>query len=46
MSTFKLVIISITVAIFLFLSQKHKNLGCNNPGSIAEKINFGRKNCN
>ena len=46
MNTFKLVVISITVAVFLFFSQKYKRLGCNNPGSIAEKVNFGGKNCN
>jgi hypothetical protein len=46
MGTFKLALISIVIAIVLFLAQKQKHLGCNNPGSIAEQVNFGEKNCN
>lgn len=45
MSTFKLVLISITIAVFIFLFQKSKREACNAPGSIAEQVNFGGKNC-
>ena len=45
MTNLKLMLISIVVAIFLFVIQKQKQNVCNSPNSIAEKIDFGKNNC-
>jgi len=45
MTNLKLILISIVVAIVLFVIQKQKQEVCNSPNSIAEKINFGKNNC-
>ena len=45
MDNLKLIIISITIAIIIFITQKQKQIECNSPNSIAEKVNFGGKNC-
>jgi hypothetical protein len=45
MNNLKLVLLSILMAIILFVFQKQKQIECNSPNSIAEKTNFGNKNC-
>lgn len=45
MNNFKLAILSLILSIFLYGYQKYKHIACNKPGSIAETINFGNKNC-
>lgn len=45
MNNLKLILLSIIVAIIVFITQKQIQIECNASGSIAEKANFGRKNC-
>lgn len=45
MDNLKLMILSIIIAIVIFVTQKQVQMECNSPNSVAEKVNFGGKNC-
>lgn len=41
-----LILSVLAIAVLIFLNEKIKHEKCNKSGSLAEKINFGRNNCN